>query len=107
MSVPDMRSCAREGLWSFTRFSDLEPMPALLDSSAEVWLDRVETDHCLPEVARRYREDGWMIALVSPEPHGRPRMEAWQDWMGALDFARDDGVLLCTDLPQTALEKVA
>ncbi|MES1201246.1 MAG: hypothetical protein ABUS57_07325 [Pseudomonadota bacterium] len=103
MSVPDHRMQLRAGLMSFTRRSDIEPAPALYEASAGVWLDAFDISHAPAAWVAETLRDGKAAALVSPELHGRPHQTAWAEWRAALDLAKNEAVMLCTDLPDQAL----
>ncbi|MCS6766966.1 MAG: hypothetical protein MO847_11470 [Candidatus Protistobacter heckmanni] len=100
MSVPEMAAYRRIGMPFFTRRSDLELMPALLESSLGVRLDAFATPYFPARSASADLDAGKMLGLVSPELHNRPHMAAWRDWRPLLG---QDPVLLCTDYPDQAL----
>lgn len=98
MSVPDTLGYLRAGLPVFTRHSEYEPQPALLDRAAGVWMDCFERDWIDAAAIRRHTAAGRAVALVSPELHRRPHRDAWAAWRPA----DGPGVLLCTDFPEEA-----
>jgi glycerophosphoryl diester phosphodiesterase len=97
MSVPDgLHYCKMARVQVFTRQSEYEAEPAFYDRAAGVWLDCFERDWIDSEVIGSHRMAGKQVALVSPELHGRSQDAQWRAWA---DFARDDGVMICTDFP--------
>ncbi|MGF7173208.1 glycerophosphoryl diester phosphodiesterase [Azospirillum doebereinerae] len=100
MSIPDTLGYLRAGLPAFTRQSEHEPVPALLDRAAGVWMDLFESDWIDAAAIRRHRDAGRAVALVSPELHGRPHRDAWRAWRAS----DGPGVMLCTDFPDEARE---
>lgn len=94
MSVPDALAWHRAAVPAWTRWSDVEPEPLLLGSSAGIWLDA-------------FHDDGWWsadavgaavaqrpVCVVSPELHGRDPRGLWDR------LAEVPGVWLCTDRPE-------
>lgn len=100
MSIPDTLGYLRAGLTVFTRQSEHEPVPALLDEAAGVWMDMFESDWVDAAAIRRHADLGLSVALVSPELHGRSHRDAWEAWRAA----DGPGVMLCTDFPAEAKE---
>ncbi|WP_448192911.1 glycerophosphodiester phosphodiesterase family protein [Azospirillum sp. sgz301742] len=98
MSIPDTLGYLRAGLTVYTRQSEYEPQPALLDKAAGVWLDAFEGEWFDTALVRRHGEAGRAVALVSPELHRRPHRNAWETWRSA----DGPGVMLCTDHPGDA-----
>ena len=106
MSVPDTLGYLRLGLPAFTRHSDVEPHPVLLDTADGVWLDDF-SGHWLSEtVIEDHLAEGRSVAVVSPELHGRDHRAAWNDWR-TWDVWTRPGVSLCTDHPLDAQEAFA
>ncbi|TDX66706.1 hypothetical protein EDE12_101240 [Methylosinus sp. sav-2] len=103
MSVPDMRSYFNSRARVFCRLSDAETHPAFYDKCAGVWLDSFEIPHSPSEWGHKALADGKLIALVSPELHARPHLEAWNEWRAKLNPAHNDQVMVCTDFPVEAL----
>ncbi len=102
MSVPDTLGYLRAGLTTFTRLSDHEPAPALLEQASGVWLDAFERDwfgasDVMPLVQRQKR-----VALVSPELHGRAHAPVWDRWRDEFPPDLIAKLLLCTDFPADA-----
>jgi hypothetical protein len=106
MSVPDTLGYLHHGLPIFTRHSDVEPEPVLLDRAGGVWLDDFGGGWLDEAHVARHLAAGLKVAVVSPELHGRDHRAAWQDWRRWSVWASPD-VLLCTDLPTDAEEVFA
>lgn len=100
MSIPDTLGYLRAGLPVFTRQSEHEPVPALIERAGGVWMDCFEGDWIEAAAIRAHTGAGRAVALVSPELHRRPHRAAWQAWRPA----DGPGVMLCTDHPAEARE---
>lgn len=105
MSVPDTLSYLTKGMTVFTRRSEYET-GSLLDVRAQgYWLDAFETPYVDPQTVLQTVQGGKKVALVSPELHRRPHLEAWSAWRRALrslSVTEQDLVSLCTDFPDEA-----
>jgi glycerophosphoryl diester phosphodiesterase len=101
MSVPDMVVSIRRGLTCFTRKSDVEPEPVLLDDVEGVWLDSFASSTADVDAAAALVARGKKVAFVSPELHGRPHQAYWTRLLeSGLHLSSDS--MLCTDLPDRA-----
>lgn len=104
MAVPDQLHWLAAGVAVFTRHSDVEPDPVLYAPAAGVWLDDFgPTRWWDAGTIRRHLDAGKRVAVVSPELHGRPHVSTWEALHQA-GIHHEHGVLLCTDLPDAALE---
>jgi hypothetical protein len=102
MSVPDAMVSLAAGLRVFTRHSDVEPVPAFYPRAAGVWMDAFHDDAWLtPEAISAHLDAGKQVCLVSPELHRRPHHPFWER-LRASSVARDDRLMLCSDLPEDA-----
>ncbi|MCS6267372.1 MAG: hypothetical protein H2174_07375 [Vampirovibrio sp.] len=109
MSIPDTLHYTRTGLNTFTRWSDIEPAPLLLEDCQGIWIDAFYSDWVsfplsLPKVDSSVLAHK-RLCLVSPELHKRSAYQAvWQQWQQQLAIAKltADNVLLCTDFPMEA-----
>lgn len=106
MAVPDALGYLRRGMPSFTRKSEVEPVPAFIDHAAGIWLDCFEKDWINEREIREHCDAGRTIALVSPELHGRDWRKAWETWRkayrDALRLGHGGRIMLCTDYPREA-----
>ncbi|MBB6182135.1 hypothetical protein [Pseudorhizobium flavum] len=100
MSVPDALGYLKEGFITYTRHSELEPVPSFYDKADGVWLDAFESDWITPEIVEQHLAAGKKVALVSPELHGREYRAAWEMWrdLKSVDLA------ICTDFPDRAAD---
>lgn len=104
MSVPQMIEFHEAGLRFFTRQSEFEKIPVMLDEAAGVWLDGFRgTDWITENLLRGYLDAGKEISLVSPELHGRMNYKNF--WERIKNFVLDsesENIFLCTDRPDEA-----
>lgn len=99
MSIPDMLAHIKAGNNVFTRLSDVEPQPLLLNESKGVWLDAFYSEWYNCEVINRLIDRGKQVCVVSPELHGREHRKFWEQ---IYEFSSNDDVMLCTDFPLEA-----
>lgn len=99
MAIPDMRGYLREDIKTYTRLSEVEPSPAWIEGAAGVWLDGFEGEWFSNDVIRQVLSQGKTVCVVSPELHGRGHCALWRQ---LLDLKSEDGLMLCTDLPEDA-----
>ena len=104
MSVPDTVRSLSRGLPCFTRQSDLETDPVLVDRCNGVWMDAFADDAWITiAVIDGHLAAGRQVCLVSPELHGRDPQGLWMRLRGE-GISRRHGVMLCTDQPEEASE---
>lgn len=106
MSVPDALGYVRAGLPTFTRHSDVEPDPVLLNDAVGVWVDDFAGGWVGEEQIAAHLTAGKRVAVVSPELHGREPRAAWAQWC-AWQVWSHPALSLCTDLPLEAQEVFA
>lgn len=106
MSIPDALGYRRAGLRYFTRQSEYEPVPALYETAAGVWLDCFESAWFDRDLVAEHLGSDKQVCIVSPELHGRDQGPAWERW-STWDVLSSPDVLLCTDLPLQAGEAFA
>lgn len=99
MSIPDMISYINIGCPVFTRLSDIESIPYLLNESIGVWLDSFQSDWYNEKTITDLLGKGKKVCIVSPELHGRESDNNWNMLMN-LTFHKD--LILCTDYPEKA-----
>lgn len=102
MSVPDMLGYARDEMPFFTRHSELETVPALLERSSGIWLDAFQGDWYGAAVIHGHLQAGKQVCVVSPELHRRSKDNVWR----LLRQVASPGpsVLCCTDFPEELRE---
>jgi glycerophosphoryl diester phosphodiesterase len=101
MAVPDALGYFAHSFVTYTRHSELEPVPPYYDRAHGVWLDAFYSDWITPDVIHKHLDAGKKVALVSPELHGRDYEAAWRMWE---EFKGDD-IAICTDVPHLAQQK--
>lgn len=101
MSIPEQVVFHKKNFNVFTRMSEYETVPVLLEKAEGIWMDEWENSWITAEAIREYREQGKMISVISPEIHGRDSGFLWNELKA---FQDDQGVLLCTDVPMKAEE---
>lgn len=98
MAVPDALGYLRQSFPTYTRHSEIEPVPAFYDQAEGVWVDAFFGDWITADVVEQHRAAGKKVALVSPELHRRDPAPAWAAWreLSGADIA------ICTDFPDRA-----
>jgi len=101
MSVPDQKVCLDHGLKSYTRVSDLEPVPTCYDRALGVWLDAFYSDWYQPKDIQTFLNDGKPVCLVSSDLHKRDYKSAWR-MLKDNKLHHEAELTLCTDFPEEA-----
>jgi hypothetical protein len=101
MSVPDTRTYLSEQIRVFTRLSEYEVQPALLEQSQGVWLDAFEREWYDAQVITELLSKSKHVAIVSPELHSRSHIGLWK-FLKENNFHQNPQISLCTDLPLDA-----
>lgn len=101
MSVPDTLHYRRAGAPYLARQSEHEPSPPLYAHAYGVWLDCFEREWFDEQLVRDHLDTGKSVTIVSPELHGRPHADAWQDW-GRWRICDHPALAICTDHPLEA-----
>ena len=101
MSIPEQVVYHKEQFNVFTRMSDFESVPVLIDKAQGIWMDEWESSWINPEIIKKYTEKGKLISIISPEIHGRDYSPLWNNLK---QFKKMDEVMLCTDIPEIAEE---
>lgn len=108
MSIPDALGYARQNLPIYTRESEIEPTPHLLDKAQGIILDCFHSDWITPAKILHHLQAGRSVMLISPELHGRDPARAWAEWRALTEprVERRAGIrlMLCTDRPREAKE---
>jgi hypothetical protein len=108
MSIPDALGYARQNLPIYTRESEIEPTPHLLDRAQGIVLDCFHSDWITPAKILQHLRAGRSVMLISPELHGRDPARAWAGWRELTEsrIERPIGarLMLCTDRPLEARE---
>jgi glycerophosphoryl diester phosphodiesterase len=101
MAVPDALGYFTNDFITYTRHSELEPVPPFYERAHGVWIDAFYSDWITAEVVRKHLDAGKQVALVSPELHGRDHAAAWDAWSNL----KGENIAICTDLPHLAAER--
>lgn len=101
MSIPEQVAFHKEQFKVFTRMSEFEPVPVLLDKAQGIWMDEWENSWINTDVIKKYIEKGKLISIISPEIHGRDKSVLWDNLK---QFKNFDEIMLCTDIPCAAEE---
>ena len=104
MSVPDALHYFSRSVPAYTRVSQYENPPSLLDRAEGVWVDDFLGGFPQVEVAQRLLSTGSRVSIVSPELHRRDHNAVW-DAIEAAGLHCNPRFEICTDLPQQAFER--
>lgn len=105
MSVPDTLSYLKAGMTTFTRRSEFETGSSLDLRSHGLWLDAFEAPYVTAATIKAGLATGRPVAIVSPELHKKPHLEAWRIWLDICHNLSDEEkgrIMLCTDFPGEA-----
>lgn len=104
MSVPDTLGYISKKLNVYSRYSEIEPTPALYDKVQGVWLDNFIDSKLNVLALEKFLSDGLPVALVSPELHGREHLDYWNTLREFLlnNPELEQKIALCTDFPEDA-----
>lgn len=101
MSIPEQVVYHKQEFNAFTRMSEYEKEPVLLEKSQGVWMDEWENSWISERVIDQMRQQGKKVSIISPEIHGRDKANMWKFLKKYVD---DADVMLCTDTPVEAEE---
>lgn len=101
MSVPDTLGYLRSGMPIYTRASEHEPDPPFVAEAQGVWVDSFTGTYPQVRRAAEFLERGLRVAVVSPELHGRPHEDLWNDILRAR-LHDNEAFEICTDFPDAA-----
>jgi glycerophosphoryl diester phosphodiesterase len=101
MSIPDMRAHLKVGNPVFARMSEVEKEPVWFDRIEGIWLDSFEEDWISQETIQNIIRKDKKVCVLSPEIHGRAHEPMWNT---LLPLAKEDRLILCTDIPEVARE---
>jgi glycerophosphoryl diester phosphodiesterase len=103
MSVPDMRSYLRRCVPTAMRLSEYEGwIEEFARQSDYIWLDAFDSDWYDLDTLQGLLNRDKVVLVVSAELHGRNPESQW----ALLEQLSDDHrLVLCTDLPELALER--
>ncbi|KTF68913.1 hypothetical protein ATB93_11645 [Sphingomonas sp. WG] len=102
MSVPDLLGYRKAGIPFYVRRSEFEGASPLDADAAGVWMDCFERPFAdASAIAEAGMHVAGDLALVSPELHRRPHLDAWACWKNIEPHFRKR-LQLCTDFPDQA-----
>lgn len=101
MSIPDTIGYIKNGIKFFTRQSEYEIDPALIDYSDGIWMDEFLGHWINEKVINTHLANNRKVCLVSPELHKREYLKEWDDYK-KIEVTADKNLMLCTDLPEQA-----
>ncbi len=106
MSVPDTLEYSKSKLLFYTRYSDIETHPALINDATGLWLDNFSSNILDLNALKRFLELDKKLVLVSPELHGFEYESYWEQLREFLELNPDrvQSLGLCTDKPLDAKE---
>lgn len=102
MSIPDAVTYLDCRVDFFTRMSEYETSPSLLNYAAGVWCDEFTSNWIDFSTLQDILVKSKKIAIVSPELHGRPYLERWGELRNYFKALDGDRIYLCTDYPEQA-----
>lgn len=98
MSVPETIKYSKTKIPFFTRVSDYEKDPVLLEKATGVWLDAFDSEWFNEQTIRRYLEASKYVCLVSSELHKRDYQSLWKN-LKNWNLHKHPKMMLCTDFP--------
>lgn len=99
MSIPDMRAHLAVGNPVFARMSEVEKESPWFERVAGIWLDGFEDEWYDIQLIQDLINQNKRVCVVSPELHGRDHASLWRR---LISIAKEDRLILCTDLPEDA-----
>jgi len=97
MSVPDTMGYLRRSMPIAARVSEFEPIEPFAKSTKILWVDAFQSEWYGGTEVIKWLQDGWRLAIVSPELHRRSHLSLWQALAKVpKDLSRN--IYLCTDL---------
>jgi len=101
MSIPEMLRYKTAGLNYFTRLSEYETKPVMLEDAAGIWLDAFDSEWYNENYINKLLEISKQVCIASAELHGRNHIHQW----GMIKRLNDhNNLMLCTDKPNEARE---
>jgi hypothetical protein len=102
MSIPDMYRYHTNGMTYYTRKSEFELNPCLIEDAAGIWLDAFNHEWYVQDDIEQLLQTGKSVAVVSAELHKRDYKNQWniiEALKGNIGF---QNLFLCTDYPNEA-----
>ncbi len=102
MSVPDMYRYQTNNIIFYTRKSEFETTPYLMDKASGIWLDAFVTEWYEKDELEKLLLLNKKIAIVSADLHKRNYSTQWDIILAVKDNIGFQNLLLCTDYPDKA-----
>lgn len=105
MSIPDTLGYLKAEIPFYTRHSEYEPEAAFPEHRNGVWIDAFTESEIDLNYMKHILSMRQHVCLVSPELHGRPHSNIWEQLKTTLLSIPGEAkqlISLCTDLPQEA-----
>ena len=99
MSIPEMVCYKNAGLKYFSRLSEFEKPPVLLDDAAGIWLDAFGSEWYDEDYINNLKKNVKQVCVVSAELHSRDHTNQWALIKG---LNNQNKLMLCTDKPNEA-----
>tara|TARA_B100000315_G_C14581435_1_gene590700 strand:- start:1422 stop:1997 length:576 start_codon:yes stop_codon:yes gene_type:complete len=99
MSIPETVRYNHYGLKYFTRMSEYETEPVLVDNASGIWIDAFDTLWYSELDLLKIIQNKKTLCIVSSELHGRDYINQWSIIKNLNNYER---LFLCTDIPTEA-----
>jgi len=101
MSIPETIQYKKQGIKYFTRYSEYEKEPILIEQAVGIWYDCFYDNNISYDKLNQFIDMKKNICIVSAELHNRDNKEQWKK---IHEYSRFKELMICTDLPQEAKE---
>ena len=93
MSIPELVVYRAKKINYFTRFSEYEIEPVLVEDAMGLWMDEWENPWIDREVICKYLYQGKLVSIISPEIHKRDPKRIWNEVVAV----ESRSLMLCLD----------
>lgn len=104
MAVPDGLHYIRQGMITYARQSEYEPIPPYYKLANGIWLDEFDGHWLSNEIIEGHINAGKSLCIVSPELHNRNYHREWDQYRELERKLGKGQLMLCTDMPEQAKE---
>lgn len=101
MSIPDTIGYMNHGINFFSRQSEYELEPVFYEKCTGIWLDAFKGTWYDFDLIKEHIAKGKQVAIVSSDLHKRDVSELWP-LLKKNNIHLQEGVILCTDIPEEA-----
>ena len=98
MSIPETVQYMKHSVGLFARVSEFETIVFPPSQVKGIWLDAFGSEFDQASEARKLLNQGYTVAMVSPELHGRSHTAAWNDII-RWGLHLEPNFMICTDHP--------